>query len=69
MREWGATTDGVDLPLGFGMHLAENPRVMEAFAGLPVARKAELIGEIQDGDTGEEAFDRIIRVIERLSEM
>ena len=64
----GISPDGLDLPLGFGMHLAENPHAMQAYANLPHEQKAALIAEIQGGDTGEEAWERIVRVIERLNQ-
>lgn len=35
----------MELPLGFGMALAQNPGAMEAYAALPEERKRELLAQ------------------------
>jgi len=55
----GPNPDGVDLPLGFGMRLAQEPGAIDAFGALDEARKADVIHYIQACATGEEAKERI----------
>lgn len=63
----GRNPDGPDLPIGFGMHLAQNPRAMEAYGRLSKQRQRELIGYIQGGGTGEDALNRIMSTIAMLN--
>ena len=56
-----------DIPLGFGMELAQNPQAMSAFGQLSDERKTSLIKHIQGASTGQEAKDRIAQAISGLT--
>jgi len=62
----GKAPDGIDIPLGLGMHLMQEPRAAETFGALSKERKAGLIRYVQAGSTGEEAKSRIIDAVARL---
>lgn len=64
----GHNPDGPDLPLGFGMRLAQEPEAQEAFGRLSKEGKASLIGYIQSCATGEEAQTRIDNAVRQLKE-
>ena len=55
----GHNPEGVDLPLGFGMRLAQEPRAMDMFGTLSEGQKANVVGFIQASSTGEDAEMRI----------
>lgn len=63
----GRNPDGPDLPLGFGMQLAQNPDAMDTFATMSKDEKAALINHIQGAKTGEDARNRIAETITNLS--
>lgn len=62
----GHNPHGPDLPLGFGMQLAQEPEAMDAFGKLTNAQKASLIRRIQSGSTGEEAQRLIADAVREL---
>ncbi|MDR0292564.1 MAG: hypothetical protein LBH95_00220 [Oscillospiraceae bacterium] len=55
----GRNPDGVDLPLGLGMRLAQEPRAMETFGALDEAQRNRVVDYIQAAVTGGDAKDRI----------
>ena len=63
----GINPDGKDLPLGFGMQLAQNADAMSAFAALPQDEKDRVIDYIQSGSDGGDAKHRIASAIENLT--
>lgn len=62
----GKNPDGPDLPLGFGMQLAQEPGAMKTFGGLSSEEKAALIRHIQSGTTGIEAQNLIADAVSQL---
>ena len=48
-----------DIPLGFGMQLAQQPGAMEKFGRMSQAEREALIAHIQASKTGTEAKNRI----------
>lgn len=62
----GHSPDGVDLPLGLGMQLAQEPRAMEAFGQLTTEQKSKLIQNIQSAQTGQEAEEKIAEAVSSL---
>ena len=64
----GHSPDGVDLPLGFGMQLAQQPKAMDAFGRLTTQQKAEVVRYIQGGATGDDAKRLIQDAIGKLKE-
>ena len=62
----GHNPEGPDLPLGFGMHLAQEPRAVEAFGRLSQDQRAKVIDYIQASATGAEAKQRVIGAVEGL---
>jgi len=63
----GHSPDGVDLPLGLGMKLAQEPRAMDAFGRLTTEQKSRLIEKIQSAHTGQEAQEKIDHAVSSLS--
>jgi len=64
----GRNPNGPDLPLGFGMGLAQNPDAMETYASLTNAEKTSVIRYVQSGQTGDEAKSKIAEAVQRLAE-
>lgn len=62
----GKNPDGPDLPLGFGMSLAQEPKAMEAFGKMNKEQKAAIISQIQNCSTGEEARNNIAEAVNQL---
>lgn len=62
----GHNPTGPDLPLGFGMRLAQEPSAMNAYGRLSNEEKAAIIQKIQSGATGDEAATLINDAIESL---
>ena len=62
----GHNPEGPDLPLGFGMRLAQEPRAMDAFGELSEERKAQVVSYIQSSVTGDDAKDRIETAVSSL---
>ena len=56
-----------DLPLGFGMALAQNEKAVSAFGALSDQEKTDLIKSIQGAGTGDDAKQRITDAVNRLS--
>ena len=59
--------DVPDLPLGFGMALAQNEKAVSAFGALTDREKTDLIQSIQGATTGDEAKRRVTDAVNRLS--
>ena len=55
-----------DIPLGFGMELAQNPKAASAFGNLSDERKTQLIRHIQGAATGDDAKARVTGAISGL---
>ena len=55
----GINPDGPDLPLGFGMRLAESPEAVKNYAAMSKDEQTRLIKYIQGGSTGDDAARRI----------
>lgn len=64
----GRNPDGPDLPLGFGMQLAQEPKAMNTFGRLSREEKIALIGYIQSCSTGEDAKNRIAETVKKLGD-
>ena len=64
----GSAPDGHDLPLGFGMHLAQDELAMERFAMLSSHEKEKVIQYIQGCTSGDDAKERIRIVVQGLHE-
>lgn len=62
----GKNPHGPDLPLGFGMSLAQHPKALDEYGRLSDGEKASVIAYIQDGNTGGEAKARIDKAVEQL---
>ncbi|MGI6150438.1 MAG: hypothetical protein ACOYIR_00565 [Christensenellales bacterium] len=62
----GINPDGPDLPLGFGMHLAQDAKALETFGRMTNAQKSEVIGYIQGATTGDDAKRRIAEAVKFL---
>ena len=59
----GHNPEGPDLPLGFGMLLAQEPQAIARYGGLTNEQKANVIHYIQSGATGEDAKNRIATAV------
>lgn len=62
----GNNPEGPELPLGFGMKLAQKPKAMQAFSEMNPAQKSEVINGIQGASTGDEALEKIEGAINQL---
>lgn len=62
----GHNPDGPDLPLGFGMQLAQEPDAMDAYGRLTNEQKTAVIRRIQSGSTGDDAKNLIAETISQL---
>lgn len=59
----GRNPEGPDLPLGFGMLLAQEPDAISHYGALTNDEKASVIRYIQSGATGEDAKNRIANAV------
>lgn len=59
----GRNPEGPDLPLGFGMLLAQEPEAIARYGALSNDKKASVIRYIQSGATGEDAKNRIANAV------
>ena len=59
----GRNPEGPDLPLGFGMLLAQEPEAVSMYGALTDAEKSTVIRYIQSGATGEDAKNRIASAV------
>lgn len=64
----GRNPDGPDLPLGFGMQLAQEPDAMNAYGKLSKPEQAAVISYIQACTSGEDSQNRIATAVSRLKE-
>lgn len=64
----GHNPDGMDLPVGFGMQLAQVPHAIEAYGRLSDTQKRAVIHYVQSGTTGEEAESLVMGAVKMLSE-
>ncbi|MDR2933019.1 MAG: hypothetical protein LBV27_07920 [Oscillospiraceae bacterium] len=62
----GRNPDGPDLPLGFGMLLAQDADAMNAYGQLSNSEKASVISYIQSSTTGADAKNRIAQSVNNL---
>jgi uncharacterized protein YdeI (YjbR/CyaY-like superfamily) len=62
----GNNPEGPDLPLGFGMRLAQEPGAMNMFGVLDDAAKSRIISYIQSSATGSDAENRIENAVASL---
>jgi len=62
----GHNPDGPDLPLGLGMHLAQEPKALQAYGNLSNSEKESVINYIQSSTSGDDAKNRIMESISRL---
>ena len=63
----GHNPDGPDLPIGFGMQLAQDPGAMETFGRMSKDQKYAMVNYIQGSNTGEDAENRVEDAIQKLS--
>lgn len=59
----GHNPEGPDLPLGFGMLLAQEPSAITRYGQLTNEQKTSVISYIQSGATGEDARNRIANAV------
>lgn len=59
----GRNPEGPDLPLGFGMLLAQEPEAVTRYGQLTNEQKSSVIRYIQSGVTGEDAKNRIANAV------
>ena len=59
----GHNPEGPDVPLGFGMLLAQEPEAISHYGALSNDQKASVIRYIQSGATGEDAKNRIANAV------
>ena len=59
----GRNPEGPDLPLGFGMLLAQEPDAISRYGALTNEQKTQVIHYIQSGATGEDARNRIANAV------
>lgn len=64
----GHNPDGPDLPLGFGMRLAQEPDAMSAYGMLSKSEQASVIRYIQACSSGEDSKNRIAAAVNGLKE-
>ncbi|MFQ8600748.1 MAG: YdeI/OmpD-associated family protein [Oscillospiraceae bacterium] len=57
-----------DIPLGFGMALAQRPEAMTFFASLSNQEKTQIIRYIQGSTTGDMAKERVDHTVEMMSQ-
>ena len=55
-----------DMPLGFGMRLAQEPSALDTYGSLTNEQKTSVIRHIQSGTTGKEAKKLVIDAVENL---
>ena len=57
-----------DIPIGLGMHIADNPAAMASFSKLDKEQKKQLIHYVQSAGTGEDASRRIRKAVDSLAQ-
>ena len=62
----GHNPEGPDLPLGFGMQLAQDPDAVASFGRLSQDDRSKVIQYVQSAATGPEAKDRVRWAVEGL---
>lgn len=62
----GKNPEGKDLPLGLGMHLAQDPKALDTFSNLSQQQRDSIITHIQSCTTSEDARARIAQVVDGL---
>ena len=55
----GSNPEGPDLPLGFGMRLAQDPRALDIYGGLSAVQREKVIQYVQMSSDGEDAANRV----------
>ncbi len=64
----GINPRGEDLPLGFGMQLAQEPEAVAAFGRLSQEDRDRVVRFIQSSQTGDEAQNRIAEAVASLKD-
>lgn len=64
----GHNPGGPDLPMGFGMQLAQHPEAMNAYGRLTKKEQTAVIGYIQACTSGEDSKNRIANAVNSLKE-
>lgn len=64
----GHNPEGPDIPLGFGMQLAQDPQAIETFGKMSKDEKRAIINYIQDCHTGDEAKEHVKHAVNCLHE-
>ena len=62
----GHNPEGPDLPLGFGMQLAQEPDAVASFGRLSKGDRAKVIQYIQAATTGDDAKRRVLGAVDGL---
>jgi hypothetical protein len=62
----GSNPHGADLPLGFGMRLAQDPQAMDTFGAMDQEGKERVISYIQCACTGDDAMERLENAVNAL---
>lgn len=55
-----------ELPIGFGMRLAQEPEAMQAYSSLSNTQKREVIHYMQAAATGKDSEYRVMSSVEKL---
>ena len=64
----GTNPEGIDLPLGLGMRLAQEPGAIDTFGSLDEQQKSGVVRYIQDSVTGDDAKERIEKAVTALKD-
>lgn len=64
----GHNPEGPDIPLGFGMQLAQDPKAVETFGKMSKDEKRAVIKYVQDCRTGDEAKKHVAHAVNCLHE-
>ncbi|MEA5014326.1 MAG: YdeI/OmpD-associated family protein [Candidatus Limiplasma sp.] len=62
----GQNPEGLELPVGLGMQLAQEPAAMTHFGRLSPAQQQAVVHYVQSGVTGADAKSRVDEAVERL---
>lgn len=60
------SSGGIDLPLGLGIQLAQDSRMLETYAAMPEAEKRSMVNYIRASQTGAETAARVEETINEL---
>lgn len=62
----GQNPEGLEMPVGLGMQLAQDTEAMTRFGRLSQAQQQAVVRYVQSGATGDDAKNRVDEAVERL---